>query len=361
VQPQEPTNARLYHFFSTQTAPRFASTLPARVPRSLAATLFDHILIFHEARKCTMERGFSTAPEPASAVMETAPAARTGNADADPNRRPEWLKVKAPGGETYAKVKDMMRSKSLHTVCEEARCPNITECWNAGTATFMILGDTCTRSCGFCAVKTGRPYTLDKDEPRRVAESVKQMGLRHAVITSVNRDELKDGGSEIFAETILAVRELSPGITIEVLIPDFKGNMANVQRIIDARPEVLNHNTETVPRLYRRVRPQAKYQWTLAVLEEAKKQGMNTKTGIMLGLGETHEELLQVMQDLRAINVDILTLGQYLQPTKAHLPVERFVHPDEFAEYHRLGMGMGFRHVESGPLVRSSYHAERHV
>ncbi|MFY7997160.1 MAG: lipoyl synthase [Candidatus Kapaibacteriota bacterium] len=278
-----------------------------------------------------------------------------------PERRPEWLKVKAPGGETYANVKTMMRSKTLHTVCEEARCPNISECWNAGTATFMILGDTCTRSCGFCAVKTGRPPVLDVEEPGRVAEAVKSMNLKHAVITSVNRDELADGGSRIFAETIIAVREANPGITIEVLIPDFKGKTHALQNIIDARPDVLNHNTETVPRLYRRVRPQAKYEWTLGVLKESKAQGMRTKTGIMLGLGETREELLVVMQDLCDVGVDVLTLGQYLQPTKAHLPVERFIHPDEFAELRDIGLQMGFGWVESGPLVRSSYHAERHV
>ncbi|MCU0425045.1 MAG: lipoyl synthase [Candidatus Kapabacteria bacterium] len=278
-----------------------------------------------------------------------------------PERRPEWLKVKAPGGETYANVKTMMRSKTLHTVCEEARCPNITECWNAGTATFMILGDTCTRSCGFCAVKTGRPPVLDVEEPGRVAEAVKAMNLKHAVITSVNRDELADGGSRIFAETIVAVREANPGITIEVLIPDFKGKPDALQNIINARPDVLNHNTETVPRLYRRVRPQAKYEWTLGVLRESKVQGMRTKTGIMLGLGESREELLAVMQDLAEVKVDVLTLGQYLQPTKAHLPVERFIHPDEFAELRDIGLSMGFDWVESGPLVRSSYHAERHV
>jgi lipoic acid synthetase len=277
------------------------------------------------------------------------------------NRRPEWLKVKAPGGENYAMLKGMMRSKKLHTVCEEARCPNISECWSAGTATFMILGDTCTRSCGFCAVKTGRPLTLDTQEPQRVAEAVHSMNLRHTVITSVNRDELADGGSMVFAETIQAVRTMNPGVTIEVLIPDFKGKMNNLQRIFDARPDILNHNTETVPRLYRRVRPQAKYHWTLSVLEESKKQALRTKTGIMLGLGETHDELVQVMKDLRAVGTDILTLGQYLQPTKLHLPVERFVHPKEFAEYKRIGEDMGFSLVESGPLVRSSYHAERHV
>ncbi|MBL7991762.1 MAG: lipoyl synthase [Candidatus Kapabacteria bacterium] len=278
-----------------------------------------------------------------------------------PEPRPEWLKVKAPGGETYANVKTMMRSKTLHTVCEEARCPNISECWNAGTATFMILGDTCTRSCGFCAVKTGRPSVLDVDEPQRVADAVLSMNLKHAVITSVNRDELADGGSRIFADTILAVREANPSITIEVLIPDFKGKIAALQNIIDARPDVLNHNTETVPRLYRRVRPQAKYEWTLSVLKESKAQGLRTKTGIMLGLGEKREELLTVMQDLCDVGVDVFTLGQYLQPTKAHLPVERFVHPDEFAELRDIGLRMGFDWVESGPLVRSSYHAERHV
>lgn len=276
-------------------------------------------------------------------------------------RRPEWLKVRAPGGEDYARVKSMMRSKALHTVCEEARCPNITECWNAGTATFMIHGDTCTRSCGFCAVKTGRPLAVDTDEPRRVAEAVASMNLKHCVITSVNRDEMKDGGSSIWAETIRRTRELSPSTTIEVLIPDFKGNMDNLQRIIDERPDILNHNTETVPRLYRPVRPQGKFQWTLDVLRESKRQGMRTKTGVMLGLGETPAEVLDVMKELRTVNVDILTLGQYLQPTKNHLPVDRFVHPDEFAHYRTVGLAMGFAVVESGPLVRSSYHAERHV
>ncbi|MCX6140301.1 MAG: lipoyl synthase [Candidatus Kapabacteria bacterium] len=276
-------------------------------------------------------------------------------------RRPEWLKVRAPGGEEYARVKNMMRSKALHTVCEEARCPNVTECWNAGTATFMIHGDTCTRSCGFCAVKTGRPLAVDVDEPRRVAEAVAAMQLKHAVITSVNRDELKDGGSTIWAETIRLTRELSPSTTIEVLVPDFKGNFENLQRIIDERPDVLNHNTETVPRLYKHVRPQGKIHWTLDLLREAKRQGMRTKTGVMLGLGESPQEVLEVMQSLRDVEVDVLTLGQYLQPTKNHLPVDRFVHPDEFKHYQTLGLAMGFTIVESGPLVRSSYHAERHV
>ncbi|MFZ4568075.1 MAG: lipoyl synthase [Bacteroidota bacterium] len=277
------------------------------------------------------------------------------------NRRPEWLKVKAPGGETYAHLKSMMRSKSLHTVCEEAKCPNISECWNAGTATFMILGDTCTRSCGFCAVKTGRPMQLDEHEPLHVAEAIQQMNLKHAVITSVNRDERADGGASIWAETINKVKELNPGLTIEVLIPDFKGKMENLQKVIDTRPDVLNHNTETVPSLYKKVRPQGKYHWTLSVLKECKSQGLRTKTGIMLGLGEEKTELLQVMQDLREVGVNVLTLGQYLQPTKNHLPVDRFVHPDEFNEYRETGLQMGFDIVESGPLVRSSYHAERHI
>lgn len=276
-------------------------------------------------------------------------------------RRPEWLKVRAPGGEDYARVKTMMRSKALHTVCEEARCPNITECWSSGTATFMIHGDTCTRSCGFCAIKTGRPLPVDHDEPRRVAEAIASMRLKHAVITSVDRDELKDGGSTIWGETIIAARQLSPDTTIEVLIPDFKGNMANLQRIIDAKPDILNHNTETVPRLYRRVRPQGRFQWTLDVLAESKRQGMRTKTGIMVGLGEETAEVIDVMHKLSEVHVDIMTIGQYLQPTKNHLPVDRFVHPDEFKFYEEEGLKMGFNIVESGPLVRSSYHAERHV
>ncbi len=277
------------------------------------------------------------------------------------NRRPEWLKVRAPGGESFTKIKQMMRSKSLHTVCEEARCPNISECWSSGTATFMIHGDTCTRSCGFCAVKTGRPLPVDYDEPRRVAEAIQQMNLVHAVITSVNRDELPDGGSTIWATTIRETRRLSPNTSIEVLVPDFKGKLENLHRIIEEKPDILNHNTETVPRLYRRVRPQGKYPWTLDVLQESKRLGMRTKTGVMLGLGETKEEIIEVMKDLVNVGCDILTLGQYLQPTKNHLPVDRFVHPDEFAEYKVIGLELGFNYVESGPLVRSSYHAERHV
>jgi lipoic acid synthetase len=276
-------------------------------------------------------------------------------------KRPEWLKVRAPGGENYAEIRNLMRSKVLHTVCEEAHCPNIGECWMHGTATFLILGDVCTRSCGFCAVKTGKPPTLDYDEPHRVAESVQKMKLHHAVVTSVNRDELKDGGSEIWAMTIQEIRRLNPSTTIEVLIPDFKGDLEAVQRVIDAKPDILNHNIETVPRLYRTVRPQAKYERTLKVLRYSKEQGMRTKSGLMVGLGEFNEEVLEVLKDLRAANVDIVTIGQYLRPSLEHLPVERYVHPDEFQQFKDFGLELGFDHVESAPLVRSSYHAERHV
>ena len=269
--------------------------------------------------------------------------------------------MRLPFGEGYNEVKQVVQSHRLHTVCEEARCPNIGECWGRRTATFMILGDICTRSCGFCAVKTGRPQFLDIDEPRRVAEAVLKMGLKHAVITSVNRDELPDGGASIFAETIRQIRLQVPYCRVEVLIPDFKGDLDALQKVIDAQPDILNHNTETVPRLYRPVRPQGKYEWSLKVLGTAKEKGMVTKSGLMLGIGETIEEVLEVMGDLRAIGLDILTLGQYLQPTKDHLPVDRFVHPDEFAMLKREGLIMGFRHVESGPLVRSSYHADEHV
>lgn len=275
--------------------------------------------------------------------------------------RPEWLKVRIPSGESYARLSNLMRKQELHTVCEEARCPNIAECWNAGTATFMILGDTCTRSCGFCAVKTGRPPMLDTDEPERVAHAARTMNLRHVVITSVNRDELADGGAGVFADTIRAVRRDCPATRIEVLIPDFKAREESLQLIFDAKPNIINHNTETVPSLYRTVRPQAKYRWSLGVLRLAKEYQFITKTGIMLGLGETKEELIGVMTDLVENKVDILTLGQYLQPTPHHLPVRRFVHPDEFAELREIGLDMGFRNVESGPLVRSSYHAEQHI
>jgi lipoic acid synthetase len=254
-----------------------------------------------------------------------------------------------------------MDAHSLHTVCQEARCPNVGECWNAGTATFMILGDVCTRSCGFCAVKTGKPIELDQDEPRRVAEAIKLLNLRHAVITSVNRDELADGGAKIFADTILQSHALNPQTRIEVLIPDFRGDQFALNIVLEARPDILNHNTETVPRLYETVRPQAKYERSIELLDRAKKFGATTKTGLMLGLGELPEEVYSVMEDLREVRCDILTLGQYLQPSKEHLPVHRFVHPDEFAEYKKNGLAMGFKHVESGPLVRSSYHAAEQV
>ena len=275
-------------------------------------------------------------------------------------RKPEWLKVRAPSGETYHQLKRLMRSKQLHTICEEANCPNIAECWGRGTATFLIMGDTCTRSCGFCDVKTGMPAPLDWAEPLRVAQAVKAMDLKHVVITSVNRDERRDGGAPIFALTIRAVRRLQPDCTVEVLIPDFKGNRAALEIVMREEPDILNHNVETVARLFKRVQPQDRYEWALATLSNAKaiQPEAVTKTGIMLGLGETPEEVLDVMRDLRAIDVDILTLGQYLQPSKRHLPVERYYTPQEFAEFRRIGYEMGFKWVESGPLVRSSFRAE---
>jgi lipoic acid synthetase len=276
-------------------------------------------------------------------------------------QRPEWLKVRLPSGERVTRLKELFGRHALHTVCEEARCPNMGECWNAGTATFMILGDICTRSCGFCAVATGRPTGLDLEEPSRVAEAIRLMGIRHAVITSVNRDELPDGGAAIFAETIRRARALNSGLTIEVLIPDFRGVRQALQRVIDARPDILNHNVETIPRLYSRVRPQAKYARSLQLLDRAKEGGMVTKSGFMVGMGETLPELLQVLEDLQSVQCDIVTIGQYLQPTKAHLPVERYVHPEEFLLLKNEGLRMGFRHIESGPLVRSSYHAAAQV
>ena len=278
-----------------------------------------------------------------------------------PQRRPDWLKVRAPSGETYENLKRLMRVKTLHTVCEEALCPNIGECWGRGTATFLMMGDVCTRSCGFCDVKTGRPAPLDWDEPRRVAEAVRAMSLHHVVITSVNRDERKDGGAPIFALVIREVRQLQPGCTIEVLIPDFKGSLDALKTVVDEQPDILNHNVETVPRLFKKVQPQDRYEWAMATLGNAKKlnPAQITKSGIMVGLGETDEEVIEVMRDLAALGVDILTVGQYLQPSKKHLPVERFVTPQQFAEYKRLGIEMGFRWVESGPLVRSSYNADR--
>jgi lipoic acid synthetase len=274
--------------------------------------------------------------------------------------RPPWLKVRFPAGGNYERLRLLMREQDLHTVCEEARCPNIGDCWSRGTATFMILGDTCTRSCGFCAVKTGRPGTLDLGEPKRVALAIQRMELRHAVITSVNRDELPDGGAGIFAETIRWSRKLSPETTFEVLIPDFKGDWDALAAVLSAQPEILNHNTETVPSLYAVVRPQGKFERSLELLKEAHRidPGTLTKSGLMVGLGETRDELLEVFEGLRRSEVDILTVGQYLRPTPAHLPVQRYWTPDEFAELKVAAQAMGFRHVECGPLVRSSYHAE---
>ena len=276
-----------------------------------------------------------------------------------PERRPDWLRVRLPVGENYNDLKQLMRSKSLHTVCEEARCPNMGECWANRTATFMILGSVCTRSCGFCAVATGRPMALDWEEPRRVAEAVTQMGLNHVVVTSVDRDELHDGGATLFAATIRWIRRLNPSCAVEVLTPDFKGSRDALKVVMDARPDVFNHNVETVPRLYRRVRPQAVYERSLDVLAWAKEMRPEkpTKTGFMLGLGETYDEIVETMRDIKARDVDILTIGQYLRPSPQHLPIERYVPPDEFREYARIGREMGFRNVYSGPLVRSSYHA----
>ncbi len=275
--------------------------------------------------------------------------------------RPDWLKARIPSGEIYYGLKRLIDEHRLHTVCGEARCPNMGECWNSGTATFMILGDICTRSCGFCAVKTGMPTELDADEPRRVADAVKLMNVKYAVITSVNRDELYDGGATIFADTIRKIREASPSCKVEVLIPDFKGDEFALNIVLNAFPDVLNHNIETVPRLYLTVRPQAKYERSLDLLHRAKKRGFTTKSGLMLGLGENLEEVIEVMRDLRKVDCNILTLGQYLQPTKEHLPVARFVHPDEFKMLKEKGVELGFIHVESGPLVRSSYHAEKQI
>ncbi|HEY7339854.1 MAG TPA: lipoyl synthase [Ktedonobacterales bacterium] len=274
-------------------------------------------------------------------------------------RRPDWLRVRLPVGDNYNDLKNLMRSKALHTVCEEARCPNMGECWANRTATFMILGSVCTRSCGFCAVATGRPMALDWEEPRRVAEAVTQMGLNHVVVTSVNRDELHDGGATLFAATIRWIRRMNPECAVEVLTPDFKGAREALKVVMDAKPDVFNHNVETVPRLYRRVRPQAVYERSLEVLAWAKEMQPEkpTKTGFMLGLGETHDEIVALLGDIRAHNVDIVTIGQYLRPSPQHLPIERYVPPDEFREYARIGREMGFRNVYSGPLVRSSYHA----
>ena len=278
------------------------------------------------------------------------------------SKKPDWLKVKLPTGEEYTKVRKLVSEHKLHTICESGNCPNMGECWGAGTATFMILGNICTRSCGFCAVKTGRPLPADLEEPMRVANSVKLMSVKHCVITSVDRDDLKDGGSIIWVETVNAVRELSPTTTMETLIPDFKGDWDNLQRIIDVAPEIVSHNLETVRRLTKQVRIQAKYDRSLEVIKRLHEGGMKTKSGIMLGLGETEEEVFESMQDLRNSGCDILTLGQYLQPTPKHLPVAEFIKPEQFAKYKEIGLSkLGFRFVESGPLVRSSYHAEKHL
>lgn len=276
-------------------------------------------------------------------------------------KKPDWLRVKLPTGENYRHVRSLVDEYKLHTICESGNCPNMGECWGAGTATFMILGNTCTRSCGFCAVKTGMPTELDWDEPRRVAEAVKLMQVKHAVITSVNRDELKDGGAAIWAETVLEIRKQNQNTTLETLIPDFKGNKDSINKMCEVAPEVVSHNMETVERLYRQVRPQAKYQRSLDVLKQLKEGGIRTKSGIMLGLGETPEEIYKVMDDLRHVNCDVMTLGQYLQPTKNHLEIKEWIKPEQFKHYEEVGLQKGFRFVESGPLVRSSYHAEKHI
>jgi len=274
-------------------------------------------------------------------------------------RLPPWFKVKIQQGPDYKDIRRIMDGLGLHTICEEARCPNVWECWNNRTATFLILGDICTRRCHYCSVTTGRPLPVDRGEPRRVAEAVRALGLRHAVITSVNRDELEDGGAAVFAETIRHIRAMIPSCRIEVLIPDFEGNEAALHVIVKESPEILNHNIETVRRLFPAVRPQGKYDRSITLLERAKRMGATTKSGLIIGMGETQDEVREVMRDLRIVGCDILTIGQYLQPTKEHLPVERFYLPDEFLALKTEGLVLGFRHVESGPLVRSSYHAER--
>jgi lipoic acid synthetase len=275
--------------------------------------------------------------------------------------KPKWLRVKLPIGENYKKVRGLVDEHKLHTICQSGNCPNMGECWGAGTATFMILGNVCTRSCGFCAVATGRPENVDVFEPVKVAKSIKTMEIKHAVITSVDRDDLADGGASIWSETIKAVRRISPGTTMETLIPDFAGKWENLQVLIDAAPEIVSHNLETVRRLTKEVRVQAKYDRSLELLMRLKKGGMKTKSGVMLGLGESEEEIYETLQDLASVKVDILTLGQYLQPTPKHLPVAAFITPEKFEQYKVDALKMGFRYVESGPLVRSSYHAEKHL
>ncbi|HEY9007069.1 lipoyl synthase [Ohtaekwangia sp.] len=276
-------------------------------------------------------------------------------------RKPDWLRVKLPVGPEYAKVRKLVDNYKLHTICESGNCPNMGECWGAGTATFMILGNVCTRSCTFCAVATGRPTEYDVEEPKRVAEAIKLMGVKHAVITSVNRDELKDRGAEVWYQTVVETKKVSPETTIETLIPDTKGNWDALYRMIEGKQEVVSHNMETVGRLYRMVRPQAKYERSLEQIKRIREAGMRTKTGIMLGLGETKEEVFKAMDDLAANGLMILTLGQYLQPTKMHLEVAEYIHPETFEMYKEEGLKRGLKYVEAGPLVRSSYHAERHV
>ena len=276
--------------------------------------------------------------------------------------KPKWLRVKLPTGKKYTDLRGLVDKYSLNTICTSGSCPNMGECWTEGTATFMILGNVCTRSCGFCGVKTGRPDSVDWDEPEKVARSIKLMNIKHAVVTSVDRDDIKDMGSIIWAETVKAIRRMNPNTTLETLIPDFQGNTRNIDRIIEVHPEVVSHNMETVKRLTREVRIQAKYERSLEVLNYLKKQGVSrTKSGIMLGLGETKEEVLETMKDLRNVGLDIITIGQYLQPSKMHLPVKEFITPEQFKEYEEIGLKMGFRHVESGPLVRSSYKAQKHL
>jgi lipoic acid synthetase len=280
-----------------------------------------------------------------------------------PERKPSWLKVKAPGGPNYIRLKHLMRELDLHSVCEEAHCPNVGECWEHGTATFMILGDVCTRNCAYCAVAHGRPPKYDIEEPGRVAQAIAEMQLQHAVITSVDRDDLPDFGAWIFAETIRKIHELVPGCSVEVLVPDFQGNEASVRAVLDADPEIYNHNTETVPRLYKKARPGGRYPRVMEIFRLVKRVAPDipTKTGMILGMGETVEEVVAVMRDLREVDVDILTLGQYLRPSDKHIALDRYYTPEEFRELHEIGMEMGFRHVESGPLVRSSYHAWEQV
>lgn len=276
-------------------------------------------------------------------------------------KKPKWLKVKLPTGEEFKKVRNIVDDHKLHTICQSGNCPNMGECWGAGTATFMILGNTCTRSCGFCSVATGKPEAADPFEPARIAKSVNLMNVKHCVITSVDRDDIPDAGAEIWAQTVRAIRRKSPETTLETLIPDFMGKWDSLQKVIDVAPEIVSHNLETVRRLTKEVRIQAKYNRSLEVLRRLKEGGMKTKSGIMLGLGETEEEVIETMDDLRAVKVDILTLGQYLQPTPKHLPVAEFITPETFEKYKNIGLEKGFRFVESGPLVRSSYHAEKHL